>query len=66
MPPTPRKTTPPFSASPTTSTATEASFGFPRITELGATLEQAAKDHDLPQIQATLAELTPYLQTLQP
>ena len=42
------------------------SFGFPRITELGAAIEQAAKDHNLPQIQATLAELTPYVHNLQP
>ena len=44
---------------------TGGSFGFPRITELGAAMEQAAKDRAIEPIRQALASLAEYLE-LQP
>ncbi len=40
---------------------TGTSFGFPRITELGARMEAAAKTHTAPEIGVAVAELAAYL-----
>ncbi len=44
---------------------TGGSFGFPRITELGACIEQAAKDRALDRIQPAILELASYLEQVQ-
>ena len=41
---------------------TGGSFGFPRITELGARMEQSAKDRGIDTIRRTVAELGVYLE----
>ena len=41
---------------------TGGSFGFPRITELGTAIEQAAKQQDLPPIASATSELGVYLE----
>ncbi len=41
---------------------TGTSFGFPRITELGAVLERAGKDRTIDQIRASVDDLTAYLE----
>ena len=38
-----------------------ASFGFPRITEIGAAIEQAARDQNLAQIRLSSSELPSYI-----
>ncbi len=40
-------------------------YGFERITELGAMLEEAAKVQDRPAIATAIAQLSIYLQTVQ-
>ena len=44
---------------------TGGSFGFPRITELGARVEQAAKDRAIDEIRPAIDELASYLQQVQ-
>ncbi len=44
---------------------TGGSFGFPRITDLGTILEQAAKDRSLPEIRSASATLGVYLEEAQ-
>jgi signal transduction histidine kinase/DNA-binding response OmpR family regulator len=44
---------------------TGGSFGFPRITELGSRIEQAAKDRAIEVIRPTIDELASYLQQVQ-
>ncbi len=44
---------------------TGGSFGFPRITELGARIEQAAKDRAIDQIRPAIEELASYLAQVQ-
>jgi len=44
---------------------TGGSFGFPRITELGARIEQAAKDRAIEVIRPSIDELASYLQQVQ-
>ena len=41
-----------------------ASFGFPRITELGSAMEQAAKDHNLGSARGAVSQFTSYLEQL--
>jgi signal transduction histidine kinase/CheY-like chemotaxis protein/HPt (histidine-containing phosphotransfer) domain-containing protein len=44
---------------------TGTSYGFPAITDVGARLEQAAKDHSVEAIQAALQELSGCLRTIE-
>ena len=44
---------------------TGGAFGFPRITELGALMEQAAKDHAMDKIRPAIQELASYLKQVQ-
>ena len=44
---------------------TGGSFGFPRITELGARIEQAAKDRAIDEIRRAVDELASYLEQVQ-
>ena len=44
---------------------TGGSFGFPRITDLGARIEQAAKDRAVDEIRPAIDELASFLQRVQ-
>jgi HPt (histidine-containing phosphotransfer) domain-containing protein len=44
---------------------TGGSFGFPRITEFGAAMEQAAKDKEMGRVRESLSQLENYVQQLQ-